>query len=73
MADAAGAMDLGHGVVLLAAGVLAVPLFKRLGLGAVLSGRPKSIEPTAQLVNARSCKGRAGQLLGVETQRMTLR
>ncbi len=36
MADAAGAMDLGHGVVLLAAGVLAVPLFKRLGLGAVL-------------------------------------
>ncbi len=36
MADAAGAMNLGHGVVLLAAGVLAVPLFKRLGLGAVL-------------------------------------
>lgn len=35
MADGAG-MDLGHGVVLLAAGVLAVPLFKRLGLGAVL-------------------------------------
>lgn len=35
-AEAAGAMDLGHGVVLLAAGVLAVPLFKRLGLGAVL-------------------------------------
>lgn len=35
-AEAAGAMDLGHGVVLLAAGVAAVPLFKRLGLGAVL-------------------------------------
>ena len=35
-AEAADAMNLGHGVVLLAAGVAAVPLFKRLGLGAVL-------------------------------------
>jgi glutathione-regulated potassium-efflux system protein KefB len=36
MAAEAGGMNLGHGVVLLAAGVAAVPLFKRLGLGAVL-------------------------------------
>jgi len=35
MADAAG-MNLGHAVALLAAAVVAVPLFKRLGLGAVL-------------------------------------
>jgi glutathione-regulated potassium-efflux system protein KefB len=35
MADAAG-MGLGHAVALLAAAVVAVPVFKRLGLGAVL-------------------------------------
>ena len=34
--DAAGGMDLGHAVILLAAGVVAVPIFRRLGLGAVL-------------------------------------
>ena len=32
----AGGMDLGHAVALLAAGVVAVPIFRRLGLGAVL-------------------------------------
>ena len=31
-----GGMDLGHAVALLAAGVIAVPIFRRLGLGAVL-------------------------------------
>jgi glutathione-regulated potassium-efflux system protein KefB len=35
MAESTG-MDLGHGVVLLAAAVVAVPLFRRLGLGSVL-------------------------------------
>ncbi|WP_326524862.1 monovalent cation:proton antiporter-2 (CPA2) family protein [Sphingomonas sp.] len=35
MADASG-FGLGHAVVLLAAGVIAVPLFRRLGLGSVL-------------------------------------
>lgn len=34
--EAAGGMDLGHAVALLAAGVIAVPIFRRLGLGAVL-------------------------------------
>ncbi len=34
--EAAGGMDLGHAVILLAAGVVAVPIFRRLGLGAVL-------------------------------------
>ena len=36
MAAEAGALGLGHAVVLLAAAVVAVPLFRRLGLGAVL-------------------------------------
>ncbi len=36
MEHSAGGMDLGHVVALLAAGVVAVPLFRRLGLGAVL-------------------------------------
>ena len=36
MATEAAGMDLGHVVVLLAAAVIAVPLFRRLGLGAVL-------------------------------------
>jgi len=36
MADAATGLDLGHGVVLLAAGVVAVPVFRKLGLGSVL-------------------------------------
>ena len=35
MAESTG-MDLGHGVALLAAAVVAVPLFRRLGLGSVL-------------------------------------
>jgi glutathione-regulated potassium-efflux system protein KefB len=34
--EAAGGMDIGHAVALLAAGVIAVPIFRRLGLGAVL-------------------------------------
>jgi len=34
--EAAGGMELGHAVALLAAGVVAVPIFRRLGLGAVL-------------------------------------
>ncbi len=34
--EAAGGMDLGHAVALLAAGVVAVPIFRKLGLGAVL-------------------------------------
>lgn len=34
--EAAGGMDLGHAVALLAAGVVAVPVFRKLGLGAVL-------------------------------------
>jgi len=34
--ETAGGMDLGHAVVLLAAGVVAVPIFRKLGLGAVL-------------------------------------
>jgi glutathione-regulated potassium-efflux system protein KefB len=36
MATEAAGMDLGHAVVLLAAGVVAVPVFRRLGLGSVL-------------------------------------
>ena len=36
MADPTGGMGLGHAVALLAAAVIAVPLFKRLGAGAVL-------------------------------------
>ncbi|ACG76732.1 glutathione-regulated potassium efflux protein B [Phenylobacterium zucineum HLK1] len=36
MADAAAGMDLGHGVALLAAAVVAVPIFRKLGLGSVL-------------------------------------
>ena len=36
MADAATGLDLGHGVVLLAAGVVAVPVFRKLGLGSAL-------------------------------------
>jgi len=36
MAGAADGMSLGHAVALLAAGVVAVPLFRRLGLGSVL-------------------------------------
>ncbi len=36
MEHSAGGMDLGHAVALLAAGVIAVPIFRRLGLGAVL-------------------------------------
>jgi glutathione-regulated potassium-efflux system protein KefB len=36
MEHSAGGMDLGHAVALLAAGVVAVPIFRRLGLGAVL-------------------------------------
>ena len=35
-ADAAGGANLGQVVILLAAGVAAVPLFRRLGLGSVL-------------------------------------
>jgi glutathione-regulated potassium-efflux system protein KefB len=34
--EAGGGVDLGHAVALLAAGVIAVPIFRRLGLGAVL-------------------------------------
>src|SRR5688572_4742272 len=34
--EAASGVDLGHAVALLAAGVIAVPIFRRLGLGAVL-------------------------------------
>lgn len=34
--ETAGGMDLGHAVALLAAGVVAVPVFRKLGLGAVL-------------------------------------
>jgi glutathione-regulated potassium-efflux system protein KefB len=36
MADAAGGLELGHAAALLAAAVVAVPLFRRLGLGSVL-------------------------------------
>lgn len=36
MATEAGGMDLNHAVALLAAGVVAVPIFRKLGLGAVL-------------------------------------
>ena len=36
MATEAGGMDIGHAVALLAAGVIAVPIFRKLGLGAVL-------------------------------------
>jgi len=36
MEHSSGGMDLGHAVALLAAGVVAVPIFRRLGLGAVL-------------------------------------
>ena len=36
MAEAAGGLDLGHVAALLAAGVVAVPVFRRLGLGSVL-------------------------------------
>src|SRR5690606_2417109 len=36
MEHQAGGIDLGHAVALLAAGVIAVPIFRRLGLGAVL-------------------------------------
>ena len=36
MTTEATALDLGHAVALLAAAVVAVPLFRRLGLGAVL-------------------------------------
>jgi len=36
MATEAGGMDIGHAVALLAAGVVAVPIFRKLGLGAVL-------------------------------------
>ena len=36
MATEAGGVDLGHAVALLAAGVVAVPIFRKLGLGAVL-------------------------------------
>ena len=36
MATEAGGMDLGHAVALLAVGVVAVPIFRKLGLGAVL-------------------------------------
>ncbi len=36
MAEAGGGMELGHAVGLLAVAVVAVPLFRRLGLGSVL-------------------------------------
>lgn len=36
MADAASGLDLGHAAALLAAGVIAVPVFRKLGLGSVL-------------------------------------
>jgi len=36
MAEAASGLDLGHVAALLAAGVVAVPIFRRLGLGSVL-------------------------------------
>lgn len=36
MADAATGLDLGHVAALLAAGVVAVPVFRKLGLGSVL-------------------------------------
>ncbi|GAA0190562.1 Kef-type K+ transport system membrane component KefB [Brevundimonas nasdae] len=36
MAEATTGLDLGAAAALLAAGVLAVPIFKRIGLGAVL-------------------------------------
>lgn len=36
MAEAAGGLELGHVAALLAAGVVAVPVFRRLGLGSVL-------------------------------------
>jgi len=36
LATESAALDLGHAVALLAAAVIAVPLFRRLGLGAVL-------------------------------------
>ena len=36
MAEAAGGLELGHVAALLAAGVVAVPLFRRLQLGSVL-------------------------------------
>ena len=36
MADAATGLDLGHVAALLAAGVVAVPIFRKLGLGSVL-------------------------------------
>ena len=36
MADATGGLGLGHAAALLGAGVLAVPIFRRLGLGSVL-------------------------------------
>ena len=36
MAAEAAGMNLGHAVALLAAGVVAVPLFRKLGLGSVL-------------------------------------
>ena len=36
MAEATGGLELGHVAALLAAGVVAVPIFRRLGLGSVL-------------------------------------
>ena len=36
MADATSGIDLGHVAALLAAGVVAVPVFRKIGLGSVL-------------------------------------
>ena len=36
MAEPTGGLELGHIAALLAAGVIAVPVFRRLGLGSVL-------------------------------------
>ena len=36
MADATTGLELGHVAALLAAGVVAVPIFRKLGLGSVL-------------------------------------
>ena len=47
MAEASG-LELGHAVALLAAGVVAVPLFRRIGLGSVL----RRVSPSVTVVVA---------------------
>ena len=46
MAEAAGGLELGHVAALLAAGVVAVPVFRRLGFDVVAAATDHEINPT---------------------------